>query len=541
MKTNLAARVSFIGALAVIVSCNLAPIEVASGGGGGIETVGVTGVAVYTNTGLPAAQAYVRIRKTRFLADVPEMGLAKTGTASRDIVTDAAGRFAADSIDTGSYTIEINDGRRAAALIACTISGASAKVNLGTAALKPFGAITGSAGVSIVNKPRFARVYGLERCAVVDPSGGFSLTDIPEGAFSLQIAGADALPLEKNIDSVVVVAGASTAAPPVGWQYSRKLYLNTSSSGAGIKGTVLSFPVLVRLTDSTFSFNEAKSGGNDLRFAKSDGTMLPFSVERWDRAAGVAEIWVKVDTVYGDDSTRSLVMLWGNAAAVSASSNAGVFGRDNGFAAVWHLDADCRDASGNGHDGTNFGATDVAGIVGTSKKFNGSDSIVINGLLGSPKELTLSAWVAVDTTVPSGQEVVSIGDAVLLRSEETVNKAGAGAYFYTSADTFVPVSSGRFFAKTGWHHVAFTFNNTTHEQSLYIDGSLATTFDDVDSINYAKAGVNTLIGAHGIGKKTFNSRGTVDEVRVCAVARSADWIKLCYMNQRPDDRLTAFK
>lgn len=540
MKKNRLIHLLSFGALLAIFSCNLAPIEVK--GGGGIETVGVTGIAVYPATGLPAAHAYVHLRPAQFLAEVPELGLRKTRmTSTRDLITDAGGRFALDSIDTGSYMIEINDGRHNVAAVTCRLSGNRQHVDLGTSTLNPAGAISGSAGVSIVNGPRFVRVYGLQRCGVIDPSGGFSLTDIPAGMYDLQIAGEDGQPVEKNIDSVNVASGVATAAPAVGWQYSRRLYLNTSASGANIKDTVLSFPVLVRLTDSTFPFTEAKSGGNDLRFAKTDGTMLEYSVERWDRMAGAAEAWVKVDTLYGDDSTRSLVMLWGNAAAVSASSNAGVFGRENGFAAVWHLGSDCRDASGNGHDGTNFGATDAQGVIGIAKKFSGSDSIAVSGLLGTPQELTLSAWVAVDTTIPSGQEIVSIGDAVLLRSEETVNSAGMGAYFYSSADTFVPVSSERFYAKTGWHHVAFTFSNSSHDQSLYIDGMMVKTINDAGPVTYAKGGTNLLIGVHGKGKKTFNSRGTMDEVRVCSIPRSAAWLRLCYMNQRPDDRLVVFK
>jgi len=36
-------------------------------------------------------------------------------------------------------------------------------------------------------------------------------------------------------------------------------------------------------------------------------------------------------------------------------------------------------------------------------------------------------------------------------------------------------------------------------------------------------------------------KGSIDEVRICSVARSVDWIKLCYMNQRPDNRLVNFR
>ena len=36
-------------------------------------------------------------------------------------------------------------------------------------------------------------------------------------------------------------------------------------------------------------------------------------------------------------------------------------------------------------------------------------------------------------------------------------------------------------------------------------------------------------------------KGMIDEVRVSSTARSADWIKLCYMNQRSDDKLVQFR
>ena len=96
-------------------------------------------------------------------------------------------------------------------------------------------------------------------------------------------------------------------------------------------------------------------------------------------------------------------MLWGDFMAVSASGNAAVFGTDNGFAAVWHLDADCLDASGNGHNGTDHGTAYAAGIIGTAKKFNGTDSIVVNGLLGLPQSLTLNSGWPLILPFPAGR------------------------------------------------------------------------------------------------------------------------------------------
>jgi hypothetical protein len=48
-----------------------------------------------------------------------------------------------------------------------------------------------------------------------------------------------------------------------------------------------------------------------------------------------------------------------------------------------------------------------------------------------------------------------------------------------------------------------------------------------------------------VGKKVdYNSwffKGGIDEVRVMSVMPDADWIKLCYMNQKSEDLLVVFK
>jgi hypothetical protein len=36
-------------------------------------------------------------------------------------------------------------------------------------------------------------------------------------------------------------------------------------------------------------------------------------------------------------------------------------------------------------------------------------------------------------------------------------------------------------------------------------------------------------------------KGRIDEVRVSSGALTADWIRLCYMNQKSDDKLVVFK
>jgi hypothetical protein len=345
-------------------------------------------------------------------------------------------------------------------------------------------------------------------------------------------------------DSVLVTPGGITNIEYVGWAFSKKLILNTTVSGANVAGNVTNFPILVRLTNTNFNFTQAKSGGEDVRFTKSDGTPLSYEIERWDAAQGSAEIWVKADTVFGNDNKHFLTMFWGNPGAASESNGAAVFAAANGFKAVWHLGRDCMDVTGNGYNGTNYGTVDTEGVIGISKKFDGTDSIKINGLLGTPSNITLSGWAQLDTTSERGGEIFSIGDYVLIRMDNIPGNSGVQASFHlpsTGPDTaYYDLSSGRFLAKTGWHHVAFTLDNVRHVQILYIDGVQAAVGNSADSIGYSGLGTNSYIGKNGSPKDLFNFIGRIDEVRVCGLPRSGDWIKLCYMNQKESDVLLQF-
>ncbi|MDO5576110.1 MAG: DUF2341 domain-containing protein, partial [Fibrobacter sp.] len=78
------------------------------------------------------------------------------------------------------------------------------------------------------------------------------------------------------------------------WKYSKKVYLNTSETGAGVLETVYDFPVLIRLTKDNFDFDLSQLGGEDIRFKKIDETPLQYEIERWDSKNQKAEIWVKI-------------------------------------------------------------------------------------------------------------------------------------------------------------------------------------------------------------------------------------------------------
>jgi hypothetical protein len=199
------------------------------------------------------------------------------------------------------------------------------------------------------------------------------------------------------------------------WTYSGTIRLNTKPSGADVTGNVRKFPVLIRLNTTNFNgFANTLPGGADIRFSKTDGTHIPYQIERWVDGASnndAADIWVLVDTVYAADSLQAIKMYWGGKVGTADSSKgSAVFDTANGYQAVWHLgevgNGNTSDATINNYTGTASGVApvDTIGIIGRARKFNGypsyfnvlkSASGKLNFSPGGP--FTISTWVNADS------------------------------------------------------------------------------------------------------------------------------------------------
>jgi hypothetical protein len=497
----------------------------------------VVGSIISTN-GSPAGTIQIRIRPTNYV-----LTSGSTDDERKyNTTTDSTGHFSVSGIYAGNYTIEANDQASSAVLVKITVNEQNDTNNVGSVGLKPYSMITGVVNDTYTksNTPRYIQVEGLERFVRIDQEGSFTIDDLPEGNFNLRFIASDSITTMMEMSNIKAVSG-DTASVTIaaGWRYSHRLYLNTTTSGADIIGDVVDFPVLIRLTADNFDFSQAKDDGSDILFVNSDTSFLPYEIERWDAVKKVAEIWVKVDTIHGGDSTQSLNMYWGCNSSADSSNSTVVFDTAAGFAGVWHLNESSdsvNDATGNAYNGKNSGSTTETGIIGVSRKFTGDSYIKISGLLKSPSDITLSAWVKSDTSSGAGQDIISLGDAVLIRLDNVYGIGATGCYYIDSV-SYTMISSGQYLAKTGWHYIALSINNTTHVQTFYIDGLQYAVTQNVNQINYAGLGADTYIGTHGNGQKSFNFNGMIDEVRVNNISMSSDWIKLCFMNEKAQDAL----
>ncbi|MBN1760190.1 MAG: DUF2341 domain-containing protein [Chitinispirillaceae bacterium] len=513
-------------------------------GGSSQQGNGVMMGCVVSSDGSPSEGTQIRILPVDYFSN-PDSSSENHEVITA--VTDAGGNFSVTGVDTGNYTVEANDLESSAALVRLSLDEEYDTANTGTFSLAPYARISGLVTGTEADQQRFVQIRGLERLVPVESDGTFSIDNIPEGAFDLRVISGDSIAEAVDILDVEVASEKTVSlAVQADGRFAHVLHLNTAASGAVVAGDVTDFPVLVRLTGKNFTFSQAQRDGSDLRFLNTRAGLLPYEIERWDPVAELAEVWVKVDTVFGDDSTQTMTMCWGNADVAAPEGTAMVFDTANGFAGVWHLSDDgddIRDATANRFTGANAETSTGAGIIGSAREFTDGDYIKISGLCKAPQSVTLSAWVRYDSTT-EGQDVISIGDIVLIRVDDIIFDNGtAGSYHNDSilTDTnYAYASSGRFLAKTGWHHLAYSIDSAAHHQILYIDGVERAVSNDINPIYYEGLGTDTYFGIHGNGKTNFNYIGLLDEARIHSSAVTSDWVKLCFMNQQIVDKLVVW-
>ncbi len=334
------------------------------------------------------------------------------------------------------------------------------------------------------------------------------------------------------------------------WTFSRAITLNTSSSGANITTDQIGFPVLVSLTSAQADvFLGAAAMGADLRFAKEDGTHLPYQVDDWDAVGQKATVWVRVDTLYGKMAAQNIRMYWGKSNAPDSSDGTAVFRITDGFKGVWHLGATVLDATANLNHGIDSGTVLVPdGRIGQARLFNNPESYATTGsyiYLGAKANLkftgkiTFEAWVRWNRR-DNHRIILCHGGSVGYPSE-TVLRIGETRDYRTGiwngtehhAKMVIPVSDSLV-----WIQLTGTWTGLNWD--LYRNGvKVATTGPDTNSAQNSPAAWR--IGAEFIGNAISRYySGSLDEVRLSNVSRSADWIKANYENQKVGETMVSF-
>jgi len=321
-------------------------------------------------------------------------------------------------------------------------------------------------------------------------------------------------------------ANAVDQAPPVAkWRHSGVVHILTTPDGADLPAstTLADFPLLVRLHKDFFDFSQAKPGGDDLRLSSPDGAPLAHQIEAWDATSGHASIWVRIPTIKGN-ARQPITLHWGNADAASTSSGKAVFNESNGYLSVWHMNGPVTDEVRT-LESKDVGTTDTAGMIGSARHFPGKQGIfcgdkIPNYPTGAAAHST-QAWFRTakpnTTIIGWGNEGGGRGSKVRMLFRSPPHIKIDSDFSDVKSDSLLPMSQ--------WIHVVHTYGNG--EGRVYINGKLD---------GSAKPALNIKTPARlwiGGWYHNYDFVGDIDEVRISSVARSADWVRLEYENQRP--------
>ncbi|MDG5816670.1 DUF2341 domain-containing protein [Chitinispirillales bacterium ANBcel5] len=529
--------------------------------GPGSETVSVAATLYYPQ-GIRAEGSNVTIRRrdyTRPFSQPPQT------IRYPDAITDYSGSFVIDSVIPGSYIIEVNDSKGHAIALNCEIAVSSnGVVELLPDTLRPVSTLRGRVVQRSLTESIYVQIYGLERDPTpVSHDGTFFIDNLPHGNFNLRFAEALSDSTIKNVENVSIEPernediGTFDLESENQWKHAKSITLNTSPSGADISADIFNFPILVRLNQSNFDFQHAKTGGTDLLFTNSSGTPLTHEIERWDPVNSKAELWVLMDTVWGDNDEQYIMMHWGNDNYTHAFRHGDVFDTTFGYQAVFHFSepqtdqlTDATHNTLNSSEDYIHGTSPIESHMAYARSFNGTDEFIQVPNTAESKinfswedSFTLSAWVYTPSLEGELNQIVSKGNmqyGLQLQS----NDMWQFFYYFDSADTrgWLTVSAPA--TPNQWTHITAVKNQS--ELYLYINGTMES--DEPVLIEDHSRWNNSLdlyVGRRSRYNPETNEderfwRGYIDEVRIKSGVPDPDRVKLSFMNQREEDLLLIF-
>lgn len=313
------------------------------------------------------------------------------------------------------------------------------------------------------------------------------------------------------------------------WSYRRTLSFDYQGSS-----DLADVPVLVALNPSRFDYAHAQSGGTDLRFIAGDGTQLPFEVEQWD-ANGTSILWVRVPALQGGVA-NAVDLYYGNS-SVTTPTQGQVF---PGYLGVWHMNQDpstggalIQDSSPHGNAGVPMamaGSALGAAAIGEGLTFDGVDDYieVDQDFKGTLADHTLSAWVHIEDFSTQRPVFYRLnGEALYPRL--WILAGGAVLFQLRINGGTEVVTCGNVPGATTF--VVTTFDAAAGVATVYVDGQEAC--NQAFNPGTVDGGAMTLLLGTDTNSGTWFS-GTLDEMRVVPVVRSADWVQAQFRIQRDE-------
>jgi hypothetical protein len=319
------------------------------------------------------------------------------------------------------------------------------------------------------------------------------------------------------------------------WKLRRKIYFRSSTLAEDLTG----FPVLVRLDAARVDYGRTQNLGQDIRFVDADDTtQLPHEIEVWNEV-GSSYAWVRVPQVNGGTNADYVWMYYDHPAAADGQSVSAVW---TSYSMVQHLretSGQHIDSAGNFNDsyevmvGTQGSPTgqihraDVLVAAGSHHVYVGDDA-TLNAASG--QSLTVEAWVQSSS---ASNFMVAVSKEEDNQSEYQLWVDTGNAAFWVNQDTngALPgdnparVTSATNVRNGAWHYLVGRWNGASKTADLFVNGLPAGTPVTNGAIDAISTANPLVIGEEGDLNGGGNFDGSLDELRVSKVVRSADWIR----------------
>jgi hypothetical protein len=331
------------------------------------------------------------------------------------------------------------------------------------------------------------------------------------------------------------------------WNYRQKIVINHKqiNTATGTTTPLSNFPVEISVPANALTKSINNGGhvgldtGYDIVFTSGDGkTKYAHEIESYASTTGAIIAWVKIPSLSSKTDT-TIYMYYGNASETGNEQNATAVW-DANYKGVWHLPNGTilsgADSTGQ-NNATNLNSVSVGtGQIDGAASFSGTATqhidLTTNASIKPTLPITIEAWVKTsDTTNTKSIFSNENGSGNYYGVWVSKSTANLLAVSYGDGTGAIPNSRrskvGTSTFGTGWRYVVATIRGAT-DMSLYLNGT-----DDGGS--YSGTG-GALAYSSGVGRigdngATQNWNGTIDEVRISNISRSADWIKTEYNNQ----------
>jgi len=329
---------------------------------------------------------------------------------------------------------------------------------------------------------------------------------------------------------------------PNGWGRKCELQIQASK----VLENLIDFPVFLtkdtlpsEMFDSDGSY-PALAGGGDIRFSSdvAGATRLACEVVRFeidpDPVNGIAEIWVNVPSV--SSSVDTSIWVWYNKAGEDQPGVSETYGREatwnSSYLDVWHLDKPGKryDSTGRSHFNWLMGnnPSQVVGKVGRAANFDGDsymfDPTPADPGIGFEGAFCFSIWLRTDPGSLSNDGILAMDESRYLPAFriQFVDPYMCPGIWWGQA--LNPSAPDRSIGDDQWHLAYYTRTGSTI--TVYVDNgnSQGTMTKDRAIAVPAQFWLGTTYGG-------WDWFGDLDEMRLCNVARSSNFIISEYNNQ----------